>query len=832
MINHFRIGPLLWLVALANCLVWAAVFLRVENSLSVFLPAAQDRPEDALLDELRQGRAAQVILVGITGADAPTLAATSRALADALRPEPAFAFVSNGSEGLAPAALELLFQHRYLLSPTVSVERFSAASLHEQLRQRLEALSSPASLERRYLPADPTAELTSLLQYWRPEHGPAQRHGVWFSPDGERALLLLRTRAEGFDLELQRQALDIVRDRFRTVAAPDQALLLSGPGVFAVDSKATIERETRWVGTLGTLLAVSLLLLAYRSGRLLLLAALPLGGAVLIAATAVDLLFGGIHGITLAFGVTLIGVAMDYPVHLFSHLDGSAPPRRRLEKIWPTLRLSVLTSVVGFAALAWTDFPGLTQLGVFAAIGLLSAAAITRWLLPGLLPAHFGRPLDRGQRTLAAALLRTPRIAPWTAIALVLAALGYATSQRERLWENDLTALSPIAESQRQLDRELREQLGAADVRDLLLIRAPDLETLLQRAEAAEPMLLSLQRDGVLSGFDLPSRYLPSQARQRARQAALPPPERLATALEQALIGLPFRAEAFAPFLSAVEAARGQRPLTLDALTGTPLELRLLPLLARGDDGWHAFVPLNGVTARERIAAAVSAAALTGLEYVDMRQGSSDMVSGFRDAALERSLWGAAAALLCLWLGLHSLRAAVAAALPVAAAVAVDLALLLALGERLSLFHLISLLLVVGMGIDYSLFFRRLDDGDDAHQTAHALLLCAASTVGVFALLGLSQLPVLRAIGLTVALGIGGCFAFAWALRRPAAGASVDTPAYNQRQLGVSNTNPGSFVSHSPLHARGDAFLASEGSGRHGQPADRDQEPARAPVLE
>lgn len=767
-----RIAP--WLLVLAGCLAWMSGFLRVESSLSVFLPAERGRAGDALLDELRQGRGAQVILAAISGGSESERAAASRALADALRSDPAFSFVGNGADGLDPAVIELLFEHRYLLSPNVDAQRFTAESLHEQLQRRLETLSSPASvLERRFLPADPTAELSGVLQAWQPEQGPDRRHGVWFSPDGERALLLLRTRAEGFDLDRQQRTLDQVRAAFATAAPTGLTLALSGPGVFATQSKNTIERETKLISALDAIFAATLLLLAYRSGRRLLLATLPLGGAVLVAATVVDLLFDGIHGITLAFGATLIGVAMDYPVHLFSHLDGSAPPRQRLAKIWPTLRLGVITTVAGYAALAWTDFPGLTQLGVFAVTGLLCAAAITRWLLPDLLPESYGRPLGPWALAIASGALRAPRAAPLVAAAVAVAALGYIVLQRDRIWENDLAALSPIPEQARHLDQELREQLGAADVRDLVLIRAPDLETLLQRSEAAEPALTTLQRGGALGGFDLPSRYLPSQARQRQRQSSLPAGQELATALNAALEDLPFRPDAFQPFLQDVEKARAQAPLTLESLAGTPLELRLLPMLGRSGDGWHAFVPLSGIKARATVADTIAGAGITGVAYIDMRQASSDMVAGFRDEALDRMLWGAGAVVLCMWLGLRSLRATAAAAIPVAAAVVTDVALLLALGERLSLFHLISLLLVIGMGIDYSLFFRHQAGGDDQRQTVHALLLCAVSSSGVFALLGMSQLPVLRAIGLTAALGVCACFGFAWAFHR-ATGASAD----------------------------------------------------------
>jgi predicted exporter len=86
---------------------------------------------------------------------------------------------------------------------------------------------------------------------------------------------------------------------------------------------------------------------------------------------------------------------------------------------------------------------------------------------------------------------------------------------------------------------------------------------------------------------------------------------------------------------------------------------------------------------------------------------------------------------------------------------AVTAATLSLLGEPLSLFHLASLLLVLGIGLDYGLFFDRCQNqGGDCTRTTGALLICCSTTLLVFGLLAASPLPVLHAIGLTVSLGV------------------------------------------------------------------------------
>ena len=101
-------------------------------------------------------------------------------------------------------------------------------------------------------------------------------------------------------------------------------------------------------------------------------------------------------------------------------------------------------------------------------------------------------------------------------------------------------------------------------------------------------------------------------------------------------------------------------------------------------------------------------------------------------------------------------------------ALLLDLALLVLLGQRLSLFHLIALILVAGIGIDYSLFFSRpCDDMDDRKRTLHALTVCAISTTTVFGTIATSKIPVLATIGATVAIGVLANFIAAMVLAQP-----------------------------------------------------------------
>ncbi len=758
----------LWLLAALGC-AWTALTTPIATDLSLFVPRA-DPVAELLLEQLRGGPTTRLILIGLEGDSETARAAASRQLAERLRDSDRFARVANGADLLPEGELRFLFAHRYQLSPTVAPDRFTVESLRAALQQRLGELQSPlAVLQKSWLPGDPTGELSSLLRAW--EAGmrePARRLGVWFSPDGARALLLVETRASGYDVAAQREAVAAIRAAFSAASVgTGLQLLMSGPGVLATLAEDQARADAGWLGALALAAMVLILLLVYRSARPVALGALPMLAALLAGAAAVGLLFGQIYAITLAFSITLLGETLDYPTYLFSHRRAGETVAETLRHLWPTLRLCMITTLLGCLAMIHGNFPGLSQLGVFTIAGILAAVATTRWLLPALLPADWVPPRRLGVGPwMDSALRPRPRLALACGAGglLVLAVL---LVERPPLWEDDLGALSPVPRELLRLDQELRAALGAPEVGHLIVITAPDAETALRHGEIVAAYLETRRVEGALAGYEGATRYLPSVETQRQRQAALPDREMLAARLHAALEGLPFKAEAFAPFLDAAAAARVAPPLRPEDLSDSLLGARVGALLFPGDRGWTALLPLSGVRDTRALAAGLPQGVASQAYYLDLRAETNRLVAEFRAATLVRLGGGAALIVAVVWLGLRSWRGVAAALLPVLLGLTLTVALLLALGERLTLFHLVSLLLVLGIGVDYGLFFSRPGaDPVRRRQTFHALLICCGSLLVVFGLLATSALPALRAIGLTVSLGAATSFLAALAMAR------------------------------------------------------------------
>ena len=757
------------LLALLAATAFAALVFRVvdvRTDMAAFLPQGRTAASRFMLRQLQTGSAASVILIGIEGAPPAQLARISRGLADGLEHTGRFTLVSNGQNALSGADAQALFAHRYLLSPGTTAAAFTTEALRGDLQRLLRALQSSASpVAEEFALPDPTGAFPAMAAAWVGAAKVRSVDGVWFADRRDRVLLVAQTQAGGLDVGAGRQTEAAIRRAFAAANPGGARLLVSGPAVFAVATAAAIKSDVELLSVVSGVLVVALLLWRFRSLTVLAAVAVPVVVSVAVAALAVQAVFGFVHGVALGFGMTMLGVTVDYPVLLIGHRKlGEAAPAT-LRRIGRAFVLAVACAALGLTGMVFAGFPGLAQLGLFAAVGVLAAAAAT-WLglsrlivLAGLAPVWSGDP----GRLLWVENLRRWRL--WGLLP-VLAAAGVLVAAGGPRWEGDIAKLSPIPRDALALDAQLREEMGVPDFGDALVVRGASADSVLRQQEALLPAIMALQTAAKVAGFEAAARLLPSAEVQRARQSVLPDANTLAARLQEAGEGLPFSADAFTPFEQAVAAAKSAAPVTRADLPAPAIAARLGALLYVRDRTWFGPIAFTGVTDPAAIAALGHGDAL----FVDIHAETNALVSGGAARALWWLAGGAAAATLVMLAGLRQPFMVARIVFSIGSAALVTVAILTLAGVRLSLIHLVALQFTAGVGLDYALFYaRRQLDAEERARTLRTLVTCNGMTLLTFGLLALCRTPILAAIGVTVAIGAisAMCLAFLFVGLRP-----------------------------------------------------------------
>ena len=743
-----------WMVlALLAALVLAAR-LELSFDLSAFFPRQATLAHDVLLEQLQNGPGSRLIVIGISGASRQQLAEVSSRLRQELARNPDFATVQNGEFPDVDESVPEPIDRYYLLLDDID---YSRASIDKALESRLRDLSFGGGATLLQLVArDPFLVTIDIVD----RVAPVEMSGeVWLADNGS-AVLMAATRAPAIDLVAQSAAVNAVRTAFAGLpGASGLNLEITGVGAFGVELQGIIRAEAQKLSIMATAALCLVLLLIYRKPGVLVLATMPIGMGFLLGLTVVSLAFDSVHGITLAFGFTLMGVAVDYPLHLSSHarVEGADA----ITGIWPTMKLGALSTGAAYIALAMSGSEGLAQLGVFTAVGVGTAALVTRHWLPLLLPADVTGPVA------APTAIREPSLNYIPAIAvLLLALLSLRVTGGSGLWDDRLSSLSPVPEQRLQTDMALRGAAGTPDMRYQLVTHESSLESLLIDSEAAELRLTDAADDGLLTGWRSVSQLLPSRQLQRKRQAAIPDGPELTRRMQKAVAETPFRAEAFVPFLAAAAAARELPPLDASHLEGTLLQPWLDSHLLRVRDRW---VALTSVV--EPSPKALAERVRTwgpDVQLVDLQLSSVELMQSYRTGAITTVSIAAFAIVVLIWVQRRRPGDIAWIALTVATSLAATIAIASAFHQQLTVIHLVALLLVLGLGLDYALFLSRRESAAGRGCTNQAVMACAMSTTLAFGILATSSIPVLKFLGLTVATGSASSYLLALAGSRSA----------------------------------------------------------------
>jgi predicted RND superfamily exporter protein len=610
----------------------------------------------------------------------------------------------------------------------------------------------------------------------------------YVSPDRRRRLIIVEPSQPPFDTAFARRVLQDIENARAAIAAPPRedwdedaarpepppALEIAGGHRVAVETEVLVRRETM-LNTIESLTAVLvLLLLAFRSPRLVLYGGAPIALASILVLAAAAVLRIPLSPAAAGSAAMLFGLGVDASVLLFVRYreewaagrDGIAVVRR-LEEPARSIVLGVATTAATFAALLWMDFPSLQEMGALVGGGILICGALTLVLIPALMawrsPPRTAPALEAPR--LARFVTSHPRAILGAALAgtLVLAVFVPRVS-----FQATLDRLRPQIAAN-DVERRIAAQFGLPQDVYLVMAEGPDLEPLL---EAHQRLADRLAQTAGAPALNSPVTLLPPRSEQLARaaevRAARLAPAAVAAELDAVADRAGFRAGTFTPFSRRLPRLLDVgEPVTRDGLREHGLGDLIDRFVARSGDAYTVVAYSYPATPREaQLLADAARESGGGLRLTGTPLVNAELAERFWPHFRWAIAGGGAAVLLMIAVTFRRLTDTTLAALPVALGLLWTAGLLGAFGVTLDLFSAFGILTFLGIGVDYGIHFmmryRGEPEPDPRAVVTHlgpAILLAAATTLAGFGTLCFSAYGPLRSLGIVLFTSVASAIA-------------------------------------------------------------------------
>ena len=739
-------------------LVALASGLRLTDDLMRLLPSEGELPRAMELLDTFQVADTLLIEVDGTGVERKELLAATDELGERLRQDPDFGVVRFRAETADGIALqEAAAPHAVaLIDDAVLAERLSNEGIQRTLQAQLIRLAGPggAAFEQQFL-KDPLDLTTLALKGLREGSAPFDiklQGGYFLDASGTRALLVVQPAVKIFEIGPDAPFVDKLESELARSALPARWF---GGHRMASDAAGMIRDDVQGAALLGTVGLIVLFLLGFRSVRPLVAGALPLSVAA-AACFAVAALRSPIHGISLGFAGALLGLAVDYWVHLFcaaSTRKGQGFSGRfdaamdALREIRPGLLLSSGSTGAACLILTTSTYPVVRDLGAMGLGATAGALAGTFLMGPLAFALLGGKPLPGSP---------FPQLPRASRSALVLGLAGLLLASVTVSFDGDPRNLSPTNPETLQLQDELQDRYGGFGTGGMAVI---DGEDALQQAEALQHAVSEIPGLSAVGTANI----LPGDETVERRQAALPDRTELQDRVDAAAQELGLAPEALEGVADDI-LARATRP-TPEVWADTPLA-GLVEAHVSGDS-----VMVSLVIPDDSLTRATEAAAQASAPDSELVMPSRFAARGVADIASELVRLGGlslAAILILLALRFRSPRKALAALLPSVASIIAAAGVLALFEVPFNVISSCALVLSVGLGLDYGVFMVEANVADHGRgHTRYAVGMSALTTMTGFGALLTTSTPALFSVGLSALASMGAAGVTALTLSGP-----------------------------------------------------------------
>ena len=724
--------PLFYL--LPPILALATVLLvNFKTDLSAFIIAGDNAEEILLASEMQSGTLSRRYLLSVGSNDGTKVANTFvRTLQSQLKAIDGVVDVwSPGQQAKITQTIQQQYGRHgdafYSLAPKQSLDTlFTADGLEQRAVFLKQALLSPqASMIKKLALQDP---LLLTLDGFKSLGGQMQQ----LAPQNTiYQNLVLETSMAGLDAPAQSRIQTAIDNTFKQLNLSGQYQLeMTGVPIFAVATQTLIQGDITKVSIFSSIALMLLFLLIFRSFTVMLQVFSVLAIVILGSILSTQLIFGYVHGMTVAIGSTLVGICIDYPIHAIAHAQTVHSKQRTavIAKIWPSMLLGGVTTMIGYVALGISGYPGFQQVAVYAVTGILVSLLLTRFVFPSLMTMDSNKSLKIPLVTSWAFFCQ--RFRPWILTVLMIL-LGLSFFGLKSLhWMQDMQELTPELDYLKQKDKQIRSRMTSIEPGRFVLITGNNIEAALQKAEQVYPVLEQLKQTGDLSDYYGLYPWLLSAKQQQLNQRLL------------------------------------QQSLTPDniALWQQALKQQGLSVKRLGSLDYQ---PTNTFTYSQILDTPVSqlidSRVIVGEQQTIIMLWLSDHnpealqstldTKDYTSRAQNLLMIGLALIILVLLIRYKSLFKTIQTLLPAVLAAFLILVVWSFTGEAISFLHLVGFLLVIAICVDYGIFYQE-NRGGDISLTYQAMAASMLTSALAFGSLITAESTSLRILSGVVAFGV------------------------------------------------------------------------------
>ncbi len=595
--------------------------------------------------------------------------------------------------------------------------------------------------------------------------GIALDDGYLLAGGGNHLLAFITTTADASETARNTEfigILDSTLTDLNTTFAGRAAAEYFGATAMAVANAQQIKHDIRNTLSIALLALVALFIYFYRRATIPLIIILPAAFGSLLGIAVLYWLKGTISAISIGIGSVLLGLTLDYSLHILTHYRGTGDVKRLFESTTKPLLMCAIFTAVDFLCLLFLHSDVLKDLGVFAAVSVLGAALFSLIFIPQVYAPR--REVTLRQNTFVDAIARYDFSRnKWVlGIGVLLTLVSLFTFQRVG-FNDDLAALNYQPEPLRQAERRLDSLTQYAAKSVYLVAYGNTTEEALARNADLFQQLEQLEAEGTIVGFQSVGAIAAAPAQQQAkidrwnRFWSADKKERLMEQLRSEGIRAGFNDQLYQPFFEAL--AQPFTPLDdadrqlLDTLflaefMGHGAALTTVTTVVKAAEG-QASRLVQAFTDNDR-----------GILAIDRKQVQETLLSNLEADFNTLFFIASIAVFVILFLFFGSLELTLVTNIPIFLGWLVTLGLMGLFGVDFNAFNIIITTLIFGLGVDYSIFVTKglLEQYTygraDMPAYKSGVVMSALATMLCFGILVFAKHPAIRSISIIPLIGL------------------------------------------------------------------------------